>query len=127
LNVIFDLDDTIHDKTASLIRCSYRLIEEFNLNDRCEPSEFSDKFVFENSIIQSKEKVFANLGLYFSLDRKISLEMLEYFDENFHLDAQSFPGVLETLNFLSESGARLGCVTNGRNFFQPNKISACRY
>jgi HAD superfamily hydrolase (TIGR01509 family) len=28
------------------------------------------------------------------------------------------------LNFLSESGARLGCVTNGRDFFQRNKISA---
>ena len=50
--------------------------------------------------------------------------MLEYFDQNFHRYSVRFDGVIEAMEFLRSQGVGIACVTNGRDFFQRNKIEA---
>jgi HAD superfamily hydrolase (TIGR01549 family) len=123
MNVLFDLDDTIHDKAASLKTCAGRLFEEFGLEAQCDRIEFIQYFVAENVIIQPKTKVFEALALTFSFELSVYHRMLKRFDESFHIDAQAFVGAIEALELIKASGASLACVTNGRDFFQRNKIS----
>lgn len=124
MNVLFDLDDTLHDKQASLRRCAMRLMTEFDLENRLDGRSFVDLFIAENCIIQPKDKVFEKIAKKFQLDTNQAFEMKKRFDNSFHEDAQPFPGVVEVLKMLKYSGVQLACVTNGRDFFQRNKISA---
>jgi FMN phosphatase YigB (HAD superfamily) len=57
MNVLFDLDDTIHDKAASLRKCASRLFVEFGLDAKFDRIEFIQRFVAENVIIQPQTNV----------------------------------------------------------------------
>ena len=120
---LFDLDDTLHDKTQSLKACAESIHSKF-LDDRINAAEFIEAFVKENCIIQSKVDVFKILGVKFSIESEIESKILEYFDESFQNYSKRFDGVLECMEYLKNSGVKIACVTNGRDFFQRNKITA---
>ena len=122
--ILFDLDDTLHDKRASLAKCGRRLFETHELNRYASENDFLQRFVDENCIIQPKDQVFANLAAAFGMRQAGAQQLKAEFDHTFHHHATPFPGVLETLEFLSSRNVPIGCVTNGRDFFQRNKITA---
>ncbi|WP_196161781.1 HAD family hydrolase [Reinekea sp. G2M2-21] len=120
---LFDLDDTVHDKKQSLYACARSIYSKF-LDDRINADEFVKAFVSENCIIQPKVDVFKTLGVKFGIDSEIESKMLMYFDESFQNYSKRFYGVLECMEYLKNEGVKMACVTNGRNFFQRNKITA---
>ncbi|MCB0126060.1 MAG: HAD family hydrolase [Caldilineaceae bacterium] len=124
MNVLFDLDGTLHDKVASLHRCGQTLFDMFLADSNIDHTHFVTAFVPENSIIQPKTKVFDKLGETFALSSKVTVAMGQRFDDTFHEFAQRFAFALEALDLLQRQGVRIGCVTNGRDFFQRNKIKA---
>lgn len=121
---LFDLDDTLHDKKASLAVCADAMYRQFLFETAIDKAQFCQAFTAENCIIQAKSQVFAKLANTFALSGGVASAMLEYFDGNFHKFAQPFAGVMETMQFLTEQNVEIACVTNGRDFFQRNKIHA---
>lgn len=124
MNILFDLDDTLYDKSASLRRCGNALFGNFLATTEIEQVGFVEVFLRENCLIQPKIDVFRKLSEEFNLPESTAHEMLNTFDRTFHTYSQSFENVLETFDFLKNLGVKIGCVTNGRDFFQRNKISA---
>lgn len=122
--VLFDLDDTVHDKTASYTECAKSMFNQYMTDFDIDIGKFVDSFVRENCIIQPKATVFQKLAEEFSIDVKVQNEMLIYFDESFHKYAKRYDFVLETMQKLNDLGVKMACVTNGRDFFQRNKIEA---
>ncbi|MEZ4708176.1 MAG: HAD family hydrolase [Caldilineaceae bacterium] len=122
--ILFDLDDTLHDKRASLAKCGARLYAEHRLNQYANEVDFLRRFIEENCIIQPKEQVFDHLAAEFGIDQTRTAQLKEAFDQTFQHDATLFLGVMEALEFLAGAGVSIGCVTNGRDFFQRNKIEA---
>lgn len=121
---LFDLDDTLHDKTASLKNCAEFMHLKFAQDLPIDKINFIECFVRENSIIQPKTQVFSNLASRFSIHQQLETDMLQYFDENFHTYSRCLDNVVESLEFLISQSVTLACVTNGRDFFQRNKIHA---
>ena len=120
-HAFFDLDETLHDKRATLTCVSQVMHEHFDLHSRCSENDFRHAFVVENEIIQPRSTVFTNLRNRLGLtDSANSLQ--QYFDEHFHLHCKPFKGAIECLKWLKEIGMTVCCITNGRDFFQRNKI-----
>ncbi len=124
MNVVFDLDDTIHDKSASLEKCGGALFEEYLSETEINRQTFVESFVRENYVIQAKVEVFRKLALAYSFPERVETEMLDRFDNTFHQFSERFDYVSETFSFLRNEGVQIACLTNGRDFFQRNKISA---
>lgn len=124
MDILFDLDDTLLDKHKSLASyADYLCSRHSTYLDNCK-EKFTTAFIHENEIIQPKAKVFEKLQKEFLLPSDLSNKMLNEFDNEFHNFAQSFDGVLSAIQFLKNMGVKIGCVTNGRDFFQRNKIKA---
>jgi len=121
---LFDLDDTLHDKTASLKVCADVIYTEFLFDLAVNRDEFTASFLSENCIIQPKAQVFDILAQGYSLDISLKTAMFHFFDTQFHTFSKRFDHVIETMDFLKSENVRLACVTNGRDFFQRNKIEA---
>lgn len=124
LQIFFDLDDTLVDKKKSLNACALRLFRHFDIDRFTNAAAFNNSFVNQHCIIQSKVDVFDNLENEFHLGPALAREMLEVFDKSFHEDAILFPDVLTSLQLLQDLGTSMACVSNGRDFFQRNKIEA---
>lgn len=120
-HAFFDLDNTLHDKRSTLICVAGVIYEVFELSAYCSLPEFQNRFVIENEIIQPKKNVFNNLRNTFNINEDPNI-ILKYFDDNFHLYCKPYPGAIKCLKWLSGIGMTIGCITNGRDFFQRNKI-----
>jgi len=123
--VIFDLDQTLLDKTQSLVNFAAYQYEQYSLgkfiSDR---NEFILKFSELNHMIMPKEEVYRKLVEFFKIDRNLYHELLADLNHKFHLYSVGYAGLHEMLCSLRREGYRLGIVTNGRDFYQRNKISA---
>ncbi len=118
--VFFDLDDTLLDKTTSLYLCAKRLILKHQL--LVDADDFTEYFVQQNQIIQAKTEVFSKLAQRFGFEQKLASDLLEDFDHSFHHDVCTFSGVESVLQYLTEQRVPVICISNGRDFFQRNKI-----
>jgi putative hydrolase of the HAD superfamily len=123
--VLFDLDQTLLDKNRSLFNFANYQYDHFSLvrfssDKQC----FIDKFSELNNMVIPKEEVYEKLVSYFKIEKYLYDELLDDLNVNFHIHCVGFPGMQEMLKRLKECGYKLGIVTNGRDFYQRNKISA---
>jgi putative hydrolase of the HAD superfamily len=123
--VLFDLDDTLTDRRASLDRYVAQLILDFS--DELEPAEVADVVAVINEVDERgyapRERVFSTLQ---SRLEWRSVPELSRFAEHWQ---QWFPrstilrqGALEVLKWLRGQGITLGVITNGRVDLQQPKI-----
>ncbi|MBE4186934.1 HAD family hydrolase [Vibrio parahaemolyticus] len=124
LNIIFDLDDTLHDKSASLKSYADELLNTTLNNLDGAEQLFVSEFIAQNNIIQPKTQVFSVLAERFNFSPKLERELLLAFDRSFHEFSVPFDGAKEALVMLKNSDVSIGCITNGRDFFQKRKITA---
>lgn len=123
--VIFDLDQTLLDKDQSLLNFANYQYEQFSLaRFISDKNEFIARFSELNNIVMPKEEVYEKLVDIFDIEKSLHSEMLDDLNNNFHLYSVGFPGLHEMLNTLKEHGYKLGIITNGRDFYQRNKIFA---
>lgn len=121
--VLFDLDDTLHDKSANLrtfaaaqyVRAGLRALG-------VAAQQWEVQYVALNNLRIEKTEVFERLGSLFHLAPSLSRSLREAFDADSGRTTAPYPGVHQLLRSLRESGIRLGIVTNGRDRFQRNKI-----
>jgi putative hydrolase of the HAD superfamily len=136
--MIFDLDETLLDYSASGEKCWNELFGEyapqFGVDEsvlRATHKQVSDRYWADpernrlgrqdlrNSRREVIRQVIDQLGLNcFSLGE----EMADSFTERREPLIYPFPGVLQTLQTLKDHGFRMALVTNGASDFQRNKI-----
>lgn len=71
-----------------------------------------------------KEEVYNKLISIFNIEKALYPVLLEDLNNNFHLYSIGFPGLTKMLYSLKQSGFKLGMITNGREFYQRNKITS---
>ncbi|WP_341645183.1 HAD family hydrolase [Thauera sp. SDU_THAU2] len=122
--VLFDLDDTLHDKSRTLecvAREQYAMARLSEL--RVDLSAWVSHFIALNNERIEKFLVFSSLAAEFSLPPELASSLLHDFDDHLGSKACPFPGARELLSRCREQGLKTGIVTNGRNAFQRSKIT----
>jgi putative hydrolase of the HAD superfamily len=123
--VIFDLDQTLLDKSQSLINFSISQFERFKLDRFISDNEsFLKQFLDLNNQSIPKALVYESLVEQFGLEMRLYNELLNDLDLNFHKYCVGFQGLIEMLDILTKQGIKLGIITNGRGFYQRNKIES---
>jgi len=122
--VLFDLDDTLHDKSATLNRVGALQHAEAGLATLGVDLEtWVFDFVELNNRRIEKTEVFFRLAAKFHLPPSLEVRLLEDFDTNLGKLAAPFPGAREVVAWCKSRGLKVGIVTNGRDAFQRSKIS----
>ncbi|GLX71536.1 HAD family hydrolase [Paenibacillus glycanilyticus] len=123
--VIFDLDQTLLDKDCSLVRFADHQYDSFQLKIfGIDKAEFIHQFTLMNHVVRPKEEVYKELIELFQIDPSLITGMLEDLNRNFARYAVGYPGLIEMLEELKASSFQLGMITNGRVFYQRNKIQS---
>ncbi|MDF2713826.1 MAG: haloacid dehalogenase [Paenibacillus sp.] len=123
--VLFDLDQTLLDKDQSLINfANYQYEKHSLIKFVSDKQDFINKFVELNHIAIPKEDVYEKLVDIFKIEKSLFAVLLDDLNNHFHVHCVGFPGLHQMLETLQQQGYKLGVVTNGRDFYQRNKISA---
>lgn len=122
--VLFDLDDTLHDKSATLsaVAAKQYATNKLALLGIHEP-DWESQFVALNNLRIEKTEVFARLRDRYSISPELTESLLADFDNNLGTVAKPFAGALPLLRACRARGLKTGLVTNGRDAFQRSKIS----
>ena len=123
--VLFDLDDTLTDRQASLERYVAVLLTDFA--EELGPAEAALVLAAITEVDERgyapRERVFTRLQNALTWRSVPTLSRLaDHWREQFPRSTTLRPGALELLNALRERGFTLGLVTNGPVALQQNKI-----
>jgi putative hydrolase of the HAD superfamily len=122
--VLFDLDDTLHDKSATLNRVGELQHAEAGLAALGVGLDawLIDYIELNNQRI-AKTEVFSKLASRFGLPTGLEARLLKDFDANLGKLAVPFAGAHELVAWCKGRRLKVGIVTNGRDAFQRSKIS----
>ncbi|SFF07599.1 putative hydrolase of the HAD superfamily [Paenibacillus catalpae] len=121
--VIFDLDLTLLDKHQSLIRFADHQYDAFSLEAfHIDRGDFIQKFTEMNHVVRPKDEVYRELIEIFNIDSSLLAAMLDDLNQSFSDYAIGYPGLVAMLSELKNASIKLGMITNGRAFYQRNKI-----
>jgi putative hydrolase of the HAD superfamily len=123
--VLFDLDDTLHDRDGSLRRF---LADQHGrlLADRVERSLYIERFVTLDA-----RGHFAKTLLYPQLLAELAIgdvaaeRLVDDYNRHYRDHARVFDGAAETLAALRGRGIKLGIVSNGWTDFQMRTVDGC--
>ena len=124
--VLFDLDQTLLDRTASLAAF---LQDQYRRFDRrlgqVSGAAWQARFIsLDENGYAHKSVVYPAILSEFGGDVAAADALLADYRECSCLHAQVFPGTIETLTALRLRGIKLGIVTNGETEFQTRNIRA---
>jgi putative hydrolase of the HAD superfamily len=122
--VLFDLDDTLHDKSATLraVAAKQYITNELSLLGIHE-GEWASQYVDLNNLRIEKTEVFSRLRDRFSLSPSFANALLVDFNKNLGTEAKPYAGALDLLRSCKAKGMKVGLVTNGRDTFQRSKLA----
>lgn len=123
--ILFDLDDTLHDRNKSL--CKF--VDLFKL-------EYSHVLNYDSNLIikevffeidwrgyRPREEMFTELQNRISWKYKPNLkELVDFWNEEFPKCAEPMTNVYKVLDFFKNENIKMGIVTNGNLDFQNTKI-----
>jgi len=124
-SVLFDLDETILDRTESL-KDFVEWQSNGMLKDSISSSEnFCKRFVELDSNGQVwKDKVYTQLVTEFKIEGWSVSELLQSYELCFSGFCKPKAGVLEAIQELKKEGLKLGLVSNGKSPFQERNFNA---
>jgi len=122
--ILFDLDDTLHDKSYNLAAFAQAQFAAYTLAKHgIELSHWTSRYVDFNNLRIEKTEVFARLRAAFKLDSSLADTLREDFDANSGAVTRPLPGLHALLQSCRARGMKIGIVTNGRDAFQRRKIA----
>ena len=124
--VFFDLDGTLLDRNASLVKFidgQYeRYLEELNLIDK---QHFMNRFIeLDCRGYVWKDRVYYQLLEEMNVTSLTWGELLEDYLLNFNHSCVPFRNVRKVLETLKRSGMKLGLISNGKKHFQRDNLIA---
>ncbi|MDQ0206864.1 HAD family hydrolase [Alkalicoccobacillus murimartini] len=121
--IFFDLDQTLLDKHQSLINFANQQYKTFALDEFIsDRKRFINEFVRLHHIVMPKNDVYRELTIRFSINASLQNEMLQDLDAHFPAASVGFPHLHEMLKIIKSQNYKIGLITNGRDFFQREKI-----
>ena len=122
--IIFDLDETIHDRTATLRSFLAKQHGSFELSQHLSERSFIDHYMTyqQNGCILA-EDVYDRLSSEFSFGAELRDRLISDYRSDFGSAAIPFPNAVEVLKNLSKD-YRLGMITNGSAETQNRKIDS---
>jgi putative hydrolase of the HAD superfamily len=124
--VLFDLDETLLDRTNALI--AFLADQHARFAGRLGDAPFAvwrDRFLALDARGHvHKSAVYPAILAEFGGDADLGSALLADYLENCCRHARGFPGMAETLTALRGRGLKLGIVTNGETAFQTRHIDA---
>jgi len=123
--VLFDLDETILDRTESLRDFVMWQAQGMLRNAISNPNQFSQRFIDLDSKGKVwKDKVYSDLVEEFQIKKWSVSELLLSYELCFSGFCKPKNGVLEAIKKLKERGLKLGLVSNGKSPFQERNFEA---
>ncbi|MGJ8657981.1 MAG: HAD family hydrolase [Akkermansiaceae bacterium] len=119
--IIFDLDQTLVNRTATFKAFIKSQHLRFNSEITCDESTYMDTmFLFDNNGYKDKQTMFAEVCAHLNLSIDPDI-LFDDFKQHYGSVPILFDGVLETLDELQQN-YRLAIITNGRVKAQTTKI-----
>ncbi|MBV7328276.1 HAD family hydrolase [Chloroflexi bacterium TSY] len=123
--VLFDLDETLLDRTQSLTAFARQQYSKYQALHKVAQSLYVSRFieldanghVWKDVVYQQLENEFEIVDLSWQI-------LLQDYVETFQHSCIGFPGLEAMLDKLKKVDIRLGIITNGRSPFQENNIKA---
>jgi putative hydrolase of the HAD superfamily len=124
--VLFDLDETLLDRTQSLTRFALAQYQRFSRHfQHIPPEPFLRRFMeLDAHGTVWKDRVYHQLLAELEITAVGWEELLNDYVANFAAACVGFPHLHATLDALAVQGYKLGIVTNGRSPFQERNIAA---
>jgi putative hydrolase of the HAD superfamily len=122
--VIFDLDETLLDRAASIASYGREFYADFKRYVRDTPETFLVRFrELDGNGYVSRESFFDGLAQYLGAPDVDASVIAGHFYENAWTRPQLMHGAVEMLQALRDAGMAIGIVTNGRSRNQRKKIA----
>ncbi|WP_026695834.1 HAD family hydrolase [Peribacillus kribbensis] len=124
--VIFDLDETLLDRSRSLRAFITGQYRRFKMHFKdMEEQVYACRFIeLDQRGYTGKDVVYKQLLKEYPMTAISWRELLDDYNTHFFEHCIPFPGLKETLNVLKKEGYALGIITNGRTGFQNRNIEA---
>lgn len=124
--VLFDLDETLFARTASLKRFVEDQFGRQYANLFPNLEEAVSRFLeLDNRGMRPKDEVYRTLLIEFGrTDEKLAKELFAHYEQNAWRFAFAFDGLFEALNEIRELGCKIGIVTNGQTHIQLRSLLA---
>jgi len=121
--VIFDLDQTILDRTTSLIKFLSWQINFFQLVPTMKKELFIQRFLeLDDNGKVWKDRVYKQLTHEFSIDHVSRDILLESYINDFNKFSCCFEHIEKTMTQLKQQGYLIGLISNGRTLFQEHNF-----
>jgi len=123
--VLFDLDETLLDRTASLRDFVVWQAQGMLRNSISDPQAFVQRFIeLDNHGKVWKDKVYESLIEEFAIQGWSVDELLQVYILCFSAFSKPKKGAIEAVITLKEQGYKLGLVSNGKTPFQERNFNA---
>lgn len=122
--VLFDLDETLFDRTNAVITCIRGQYNRFSvIAERASQDEFLNCFVaLDQHGYAKREIIYEQLLDTFGLPQSLHPELIADWHVHYLIQGSGFAGMHEVLRMLKTAGYSLGLVTNGSTKTQQGKI-----
>ena len=122
--VLFDLDETLFDRTSALIACIRGQHNRFGeISHRVSQDLYLSSFIeLDQHGYANRDLLYAQLLDKFGLPQSLHGQLSRDWHTNYLAQGKGFVGMHETLTALQRSMLRLGLVTNGSTKTQQCKI-----
>ena len=122
--IIFDLDETIHDRTATLRRFLVKQYRLFELSEHLSERSFIDRYMtYQQNGCVAAESVYERFSSELNYGGELRDSLISDYRSDFGSVAIPFPNAVEVLKNLSKD-YRLGMITNGSAETQNRKIDS---
>lgn len=123
--VLFDLDQTLLDRTASLKRFLSWQVNALPLVTNSKKQEFIQCFIeLDANGTVWKDVVYRRLIQKFKISEFTEQQLLTSYIQDFNQFCVAFAGVNTVVQTLFEAGYALGLISNGKTPFQENNFQA---
>lgn len=123
--VIFDLDQTLLDRSTSLKNFIHWQTNFLQLVPEDQKSDFINRFIeLDANGSVWKDRVYAQLIQEFEIKEYSVNELLQIYIQDFNKFSTSFLDVEETIKKLNRNGIKLGLISNGKTPFQEHNFRA---
>ena len=122
--VLFDLDDTLHDKSATLkVIAAAQFAAENLARHRIDGHDWEQAYLALNRLHVEKEEAFYRLGKRFGLPVAMRERLHQDYEERIGQSVRAYRGAFALLNECKSRGLKVGIVANGRDARQRQKIA----
>lgn len=123
--LLFDLDQTILNRSESLIKFINWQVNFFKLVPQALKGSFIKRFIeLENNGSVWKDVVYRQLIQEFHITNQTQHQLLESYINDFNKFSTSFECVEETIQRLYKHGYQIGLISNGKTPFQEHNFYA---